>query len=60
MDYGERRDVESRGRTVLRSEFCRQMYRNHRFSSSWILDGMMRDQHFSRRPEVRGKTGLPE
>jgi len=36
------------------------MYRNHRFSSSWILDGMMKDQHFRRRPEARGKIGLPE
>ena len=29
------------GRTDFRSDFCRQMYRNQRFSSSWILEGML-------------------
>jgi hypothetical protein len=29
-----------RRRTDFRSDFWRQMYRNQRFSSSWILEGI--------------------
>ena len=34
MERGEER------RTDFRSDFWRQMYRNQRFSSSWIFEGM--------------------